>query len=1355
MQNELRCCMRRTFPFIVSFFLLTVLLSCSFDGASTSGGGTADPLTSSNIVYVHGNLGFNSSESEGGALPYEILSQAQNYSYSNHAELVSASHASYSNGSFANSAYPGIDTTSTGDMYYFAEATYDGLSTPVTGSFESGSSVFTIALEVGHAWTITAGVKKKASAGAAPADTDKIVMKDSYTPDPILSTTNAVMTHTFVAKPVLVTDGTGNIELSMEADNAISSIDVICSDSRWNTAVSVDSNRDSSILYRADTQALYIVNSDPVLKLYNIPAGQYEVTFKFYNVMWPDPSTADTRVPLYTTTQTVNVVANMTTNRWQSGSASPSAGEVINATGTFNVSDTVLNCFKSSVIYVGKPALITDTAVTARDTNFGSAYSPLATFGEAVNRIVSNADATKDYKIFITGTQSGNQSLPDTLTTSKAKSITIEGLRGLSSSIPQDIFDAEGSGSVFTIETSVPITFKNIKITGGNGANGGGIKMESGTKVTLADGVLLTDNKCPLGDGGGIYCDSGSSLTLCGTAKVSKNTGSGSGGGIALSDASLIVKDSASIEENKIQGSGWGGGVCANGEGSSITISGKAKFIKNEGIEGGAIGAIGCSSITISGGTFSGNTASQGGGIRCWGTPLTMTGGTFENNSATEGGALCLRTTTNNTHSISGSVYIPYGVDGVKGAGKNDIYLGEDRFVTVAGSLSRHSSSNPIVITRSSWLRNKVIVEAGTSVSDITPYKDLFTLTNDDWKKVISSDNKKILIDSPIYVAGNNYKVCTNPGSYSSQTTGEKSAPFDTIGHACSLLSDSNWHYTILVDGELNGGQTLPASGIAAASITLKGANSFTSNDNRKDIINAGGSGTALSIQYILSGDTSVPVTIENLKITGGAQGSGGAGIQIGNYRNVTLGNDLLVQGNNGAGVYVSSSGTTLNVNGNVVVSGNTVYNDSSKPCNVYLPDGKKINVVGVLKKGDEKAQIGISTENPPTLTSEIAFTTNYGTYNSGVAPGTYFTGDKWTVAWGSGTSANEAVLAASGGNITIEPVYEDITINVDKTFVLKSATEKKFTFSATGVLNGSSTAIETGTDAGKISYSYAVSYHGETMTSPTHYTTGANYVTLDNSLPAGEYTITVTGVYHKTATEQTTYSASFEVKIVDGTVISSANIATMTFESGQKHYIKVDSSVTNENIGDLVSRLQDNEDIGESTLDLSGMNIETLTVDISLGRANITEIILPDSMTGVDASISASYFQSNSKLVSVVYSGNVSMNWGNWQFGYCTSLKNFPWQTLETGRMGNCMFWGCSSLETATIPAHVSLIGGYAFQDCSSLVEVHLLGTTPPQMETECFSGCDPNLVFYVPAGTSAAYEEAGYSSFGTIQEE
>ncbi len=100
-QNELRCCMRRTFSFIVSFFLLTVLLSCSFDGASTSGGGTANPQTSSNIVYVHGNLGFNSLESEGGALPYEILSQAQNYSYSNHAELVSASHASYSNGSLA------------------------------------------------------------------------------------------------------------------------------------------------------------------------------------------------------------------------------------------------------------------------------------------------------------------------------------------------------------------------------------------------------------------------------------------------------------------------------------------------------------------------------------------------------------------------------------------------------------------------------------------------------------------------------------------------------------------------------------------------------------------------------------------------------------------------------------------------------------------------------------------------------------------------------------------------------------------------------------------------------------------------------------------------------------------------------------------------------------------------------------------------------------------------------------------------------------------------------------------------------------------------------------------------------
>ena len=862
---------------------------------------------------------------------------------------------------------------------------------------------------------------------------------------------------------------------------------------------------------------------------------------------------------------------------------------------------------------------------------------------------------------------------------------------------------------------------------------GGGIASERGS-VTIEAGAMISYNKTG-GHGGGIWLMGGTNdnvLTMNG-GTISYNEAQFWGGGVHVGSVDGAQGSSCPVKlnfkggeicYNKIFSSyvtdnsdhyyTWGpNGAGVNVDHSYMEMSGSAKIHHNDSINTGGGVHVGSTGVFLmSGGEISENTCSR----------TTDTDG-----SPISGGGLDIE--PNSKVVISGSAKIPYGIDGVKGYRKNDIWLryasGETpSYITVGGALTSTFEMGIGVKCQ----RGLVIAKAdGTNVTDITPYKDYFKIINTDntdWLTNLSSKTK-IVLDSPIYVAGNNYKVCTNPGSYTAETTGEKSAPFDTIWHACSLLSDSNWHYTILVDGELMGGQTLPASGIAAASITLKGASGNTS-----DKINGNESGSSLTISL----PATIPVYIKNLTITGGNAVNGG-GILIGDSAVVFLGNDLIVTGNkasgHGGGVYAPNG---VNVEGNPDITGNT--DSSDNPSNLYLPAGKLVNVNGPLTNGSKKATIGISTADEPSLTSKVAFTIDYGKYNSAIAPGTYFTGDKWTVTAGSD---GEAVLAASGGNITIEPVYEDITVNVDKTSVLKSATEKKFTFTATGTdSEGNTSPITIGSGEGQLALSIdSVTYLGETVPA-SYYDTGTDYVTLGNSLPAGNYTINTRAVYQGSLSEARTYSAGFEVKIVNGIQVTASNIDSLTFESGKKYYLAVDSAMTSSDLESLVNKIRESpniNDIGDSTLDLSAMELPAgqLTTQITLNNANITEIIIPDSLTSLWGLI-AGQFQNNKKLITVTYNGTNRISWNNCTFQGCTSLKNFPWHALDTSLLGNQVFGGCTSLESVTIPADIEKICP-TFDGCSNLKEVHFLGENPPYMQDRAFADCHPDLIFYVPS--------------------
>ena len=525
-----------------------------------------------------------------------------------------------------------------------------------------------------------------------------------------------------------------------------------------------------------------------------------------------------------------------------------------------------------------------------------------------------------------------------------------------------------------------------------------------------------------------------------------------------------------------------------------------------------------------------------------------MSGGSISDNVTTRtdsirGGAVY----SNGTFKLSGTAHIPYGdADGTKQLGYNDIFLASGKKIIAEGNLSNHSAASPLGISVASGARGFVLVEAdGTHISDLSSYYDFIVTTDSNWQTVLSPDKSKISLNSPFYVQA---------GALGGD--GTISTPFATIEQAIdsiNTLNDSTADYVILIVGELTSGITVeagvqvgfgplicdsPSTPIKAQSLTICGANGLDNEGNPIDSISGHTSDPAIRARG-LTILTSVPVTIECLKITGGLAENGGA-IYLGTDASgtgatLTLGNDVVITGNQasryGGGIYFVD-GATLKVKGNVLVSGNTNTATPALASNVYLPAGKTITVAGALNKESKNANIGVTTEDAPTLTSDVVITSGYGYAaggnNAGVSPGTYFSGDRWGAKLGSGTYAGEAVLAASGGNISIEPIYEEVTIKADKSSFLRSSSSKVVTFTAEKPGTGSPTAIDVGSGEDEIALTLTLNYHGEEVPT-TYYTPGTDNISLDSRLPPGTYTAVVTGLY-----KGRTYSATFPVEIRD-----------------------------------------------------------------------------------------------------------------------------------------------------------------------------------------------------------------------------
>lgn len=125
---------------------------------------------------------------------------------------------------------------------------------------------------------------------------------------------------------------------------------------------------------------------------------------------------------------------------------------------------------------------------------------------------------------------------------------------------------------------------------------------------------------------------------------------------------------------------------------------------------------------------------------------------------------------------------------------------------------------------------------------------------------------------------------------------------------------------------------------------------------------------------------------------------------------------------------------------------------------------------------------------------------------------------------------------------------------------------------------------------------------------------------------------------------------------------------------------------------------------------------------------------------------------------------GNGVTSIGGGAFQSCSGLTSVTIPNSVTS-IGLSAFYECSGLTSVTIGNSVTSIGYYAFYGCSGLTAIHSLNTTPPQLETHCFSSTTySEATLYVPQGSMNAYkyyeyykynDDKGWTQFQNIVEE
>jgi len=192
---------------------------------------------------------------------------------------------------------------------------------------------------------------------------------------------------------------------------------------------------------------------------------------------------------------------------------------------------------------------------------------------------------------------------------------------------------ATNNGGGIYIDSSTNSSMTNCTISNNTASGAAGIYITSSPTPSITS-CTVSNNNAISGNAGGIY--SASSATTITGGIVSGNTATGRGGGIYCNNAVTI--NGTEISGNTTSADN-GGGMFYNGGAATIT---NVKFINNTAATGNGGGAYytGTTANTLTGCTFSGNTAANGGGFyNDAGRPI-LAACIISGNTATLGGGM-------------------------------------------------------------------------------------------------------------------------------------------------------------------------------------------------------------------------------------------------------------------------------------------------------------------------------------------------------------------------------------------------------------------------------------------------------------------------------------------------------------------------------------------------------------------------------------------------------------------------------------------------------------------------------------------------------------------------------------------
>ena len=316
-------------------------------------------------------------------------------------------------------------------------------------------------------------------------------------------------------------------------------------------------------------------------------------------------------------------------------------------------------------------------AIIATDAKYNPQYMDWTIY--IMGDVTGKHDSDKKAGERRTGTQVasdyGRSVIPSELTLANAKSILLMGINGLDENdIPKDKINRGlaststnyDTGTALGISTEVPVTIKNLLITGGRTATtngnsdndtfftyGGGMHVKAGSTVILDDGTLIEKNTARYG--GGVYnagtlyligtaCigdKNATSLAVRGSYDTCSNESTYAGGGLYNVGTLYLGTDEKALTGGIYYNCGltiWGGGIYNTDNGTVIMKSGNIAYNDGQETCGGI--EIVSGSLTMTGGSIHHNsTGGKGGGVLLKpGAIFNFGGGTISANWATGGG---------------------------------------------------------------------------------------------------------------------------------------------------------------------------------------------------------------------------------------------------------------------------------------------------------------------------------------------------------------------------------------------------------------------------------------------------------------------------------------------------------------------------------------------------------------------------------------------------------------------------------------------------------------------------------------------------------------------------------------------